>query len=160
MMQIFRMGSRLLQRTSPWTLLAAGAALAITLPPVRKGLRCAAVVTARGLLTVADSARELTADLREKLEDIAAEARSEEACKLTDDWEDTFETAKTYPRNLAVSAAAAGLAVSEHVGEHAKIAKEHMQGIMTEAKTRRKSRITSPVNNIEATNEHTTEEGV
>lgn len=151
-MQFLRMGSRILGRTSPWGFIAAGAAIALALPPVRKGLRCAAVATTRGVLGIMDQAIEFTSNIREQAEDIMAEARSGETCNMAKDWEEAFETTKTYPRDLAIGAATAGLAVSEHVGEHAKIVKEHVQGIVDEAKMRR-ARITSPVNNIEPTNE-------
>jgi hypothetical protein len=162
MMNVFRMGSRMLQRTSPWGLIAAGVALAVTLPPVRKGLRCAAIVTTRGILTVADQAREFAANLQEQAEDIVAEARYGDECDMQERWDDVLDTARDYHRDLAVSAATAGLAVSEHVGEHtnavkkhARAVKVHVQGIVEEAKTRRGSRITSPVNNIEPTNVET-----
>jgi methyl-accepting chemotaxis protein len=157
MMQVLRIGSRLLERTSPLGLLAAGAVLAVSLPPVRKGLRCAAVVTTRGVLGALDYAQELAANVREQAEDLVAEARSGESCDVTEGWEEAFETAKNYPRDLVVSAASAGLAVSERVNEHAKAVKEHVSGVVEEAKSRR-SRITSPVNNIESTNESTNED--
>jgi ubiquinone biosynthesis protein COQ9 len=76
MVMLMRMGARLLEgRLSPYSLAFAGAALAISLPPVRKGLRMAAVLATRSILTMTDTIRHTGAIIREEMENIVAEAR-------------------------------------------------------------------------------------
>lgn len=70
-----QMGSRLLQRMSPVGLLFAGTALALSLPPVRRGIRSAAVMTTRGILMAASAVQHTGSAIREEIKDIMAEAR-------------------------------------------------------------------------------------
>lgn len=56
-MNFLRYTTRMLQTTSPIGLLVGGTALYLGLPLLRKGLRCAAVLTGRVLYSVTEEAR-------------------------------------------------------------------------------------------------------
>jgi len=58
-MNFLRYTTRMLQNTSPIGLLVGGSVLYLGLPLLRKGLRCAAVVTGRALYSVTDEARNI-----------------------------------------------------------------------------------------------------
>jgi len=56
-MQILRWSAQMLENASPAGIIIGGTALALSLPIVRKGLRCAAVATARAVISVIDEAK-------------------------------------------------------------------------------------------------------
>lgn len=117
-MNMLRWGSRVLQQSSPAALIVGGAALAMTLPPVRRGLRATAVLATRGVLMVADKINYLGASLQESAEDLLAEAREPmlgagEA--MQDKWDEFRSQAKQRHRKLAVAAAGGYLAAKERV---------------------------------------------
>lgn len=69
-----RMGARVLERISPLGLIIGGASLALSIPPLRKGLRKVAVMAVGGVMMVADQVQSLMARGREEAKDIIAEA--------------------------------------------------------------------------------------
>lgn len=56
-MNILHWGSNILKTTSPAGLIIGGTVLALSLPVIRKGLRCLAVTTARGVYSLVEDAR-------------------------------------------------------------------------------------------------------
>lgn len=118
-MYILRWGSRILERSSPAGLIVGGAALALTLPPVRRGLRATAVLATRGVLMVADKINYLGATLQETAEDLVAEAREpmpDPADSIRDRWDSIRDRAKQRHRKVAVAAAGSYLAAKERAG--------------------------------------------
>lgn len=143
-MNFMRLGSGLLQRVTPAGLILTGATLALTLPPVRNGLRGAAVLTAKGVLMVADEIRSAGAHLKEEVEDIVAEARMGDGNDAwADEVEDLKERVKQGRRKLAVATAAGALALSDRV----KSLKDDFDSIIEEAKMARDSLGSAPDEN-------------
>lgn len=58
-MNFLRYSTRMLQTTSPAGFLVGGTILFLGLPLLRKGLRCAAVLTARAIYSVTDEAKNI-----------------------------------------------------------------------------------------------------
>jgi hypothetical protein len=58
-MNFLHYSTKMLQNTSPLGLLIGGTALFVSLPLIRKGLRCAAVLTARTIYSVTSEARNI-----------------------------------------------------------------------------------------------------
>ena len=56
-MNFLHYSTKMLQNASPTGLLLGGTALLVSLPLIRKGLRCAAVLTARAIYSVTTEAR-------------------------------------------------------------------------------------------------------
>lgn len=115
-MNIMRLGTRFLNNSSPLTLLATGAAIAIAFPPVRRGLRSAAILTTRGALAVADSVKELGDKIKENTADIVAEARDYSASPqdtLSETVDCIKDTVKNQGRRVAVATTAGALALSD-----------------------------------------------
>jgi hypothetical protein len=54
---MLRWGFKMLERTSPWGLVAGGIFLAMSIPAVRKGLRRVVVATAAEVMAVSESLR-------------------------------------------------------------------------------------------------------
>lgn len=75
---LMQIGSRFLQRMSPVGLLLAGTVLALSIPPVRKGIRSAAVMTTRSILMAAGAVQHTGSAIREEVMDIVAEAKETE----------------------------------------------------------------------------------
>jgi hypothetical protein len=60
-----KMFGRLGQALGPWGLLAVGVVIGVAAsPPLRKGARCLAVMTTRGVLSIADEAKRLMEDVK------------------------------------------------------------------------------------------------
>lgn len=57
-MHFFRWGAQMIKNATPVGLILGGTALVLTIPVIRKGLRCAAVVTARSFYSIVDQAKE------------------------------------------------------------------------------------------------------
>jgi hypothetical protein len=116
MHNFIRWGSRVLTRSSPTMLIATGAALALALPPVRKGLRSAAILTTRGFLSITDQIHHIGATMKEELEDFVAEAR-ESTTQPTDTLSEQFKRfkhgTKSQFRRIAVTVTGGALAVSD-----------------------------------------------
>lgn len=115
MHNIIRWGSRFLKHSSPTMLIATGAALALTLPPVRRGLRSALVLTTRGLLRLTDQVQYLGATMKEELEDVVAEAREGKThpSELSTCFKKLGHSTRRHFRRMAVTAAGGALAVSD-----------------------------------------------
>jgi len=58
-MNFLHYSTKMLQNASPTGLLLGGTALLVSLPLIRKGLRCAAVLTARAIYSVTTEARNI-----------------------------------------------------------------------------------------------------
>ncbi|MEG6585452.1 hypothetical protein [Dendrosporobacter sp. 1207_IL3150] len=58
-MNVFRWGAYVIKNASPAGLIVGGAVLAISLPIVRKGLRCLAVATASNLYSIVEEAKKI-----------------------------------------------------------------------------------------------------
>lgn len=135
-MNLIRVGSRLLSRTSPMLLLATGAAAALSLPPVRRRLRSAAVTATKGALVVADRVKDIRGKMREKVENVAAREGVEEHCstaKVKENFNSFRNKLKARRRRIAVAATAGVLAVSDK----AKSVREEFKEIIDEAKASR-----------------------
>lgn len=131
-MSILRWGSRMLERSSPAALLIGGAALALTVPTVRRGLRATAVLATRGVLTVADRVRDLGTTVQDTAESLVAEAREPMPARATirDRWDTFRERAKRRHHHLAVAAAGGYLAAKERVDS----LRDTMEDIVEEAR--------------------------
>ena len=129
-MNVLRWGTGMIENTSPLGLILAGTVLAMASPPVRKGLRSAAVMTTRGVLTAAGAVQTTYANFRENMEDVVADAQSP-VNDSSDGAEDNCTismAAKNHGRRFAVTAAAGVLAFRNEV-----------QGIVEEARSGRET---------------------
>jgi hypothetical protein len=116
---ILRWGSHILERSTPAALIVGGAAVALTLPPVRRGLRATAVLATRGILMVADKISDVGASLQETAEDLIAEAREPvpgPVDSIRDRWASIRNRAKRNHHKLAVTAAGGYHAAKERIG--------------------------------------------
>jgi hypothetical protein len=130
-MNIFRIGARIISRSSPALLLAGGAVLALTLVPVRHGLRTVAVKATKGALIVGDGVKNLTAKLRAEATDIVAEARQTSQCSCSDDSLKSLRScAKVKGRRMAVATTVGVL----NMKEKAKSIRDGFTEIVEEAK--------------------------
>jgi hypothetical protein len=133
---LIRWGSRVFRQSSPVMLIATGAALAFALPPVRKGLRSAAILATRGVLKVTDQVQHAGAAVKEELEDIVAEAREnrqQSSESLNEHFQRLKHNTRKQFRQIAVTATGGALALSDQ----AHSLREKMQGIVDEAKDER-----------------------
>lgn len=115
---------RMFTRTSPTGLILGGAALALTISPVRQGLRAASVLAIRGVLSISDEAKRFTNASRQSMQDIIEEVQADDCCPTCDEF---AEDLRSQPRRLAIAATAGVLAVSDK-------AKEIMSGASREIK--------------------------
>ncbi|QDR82384.1 hypothetical protein [Sporomusa termitida] len=147
-MNFLRMGARILTRSAPALLLAGGAALVLTLPPVRRGLRMAAVQATKGALIVGDEVKNLTAKLRDKASDIVVEARERGGCPCPGAALTSLRSsAKVKGRQIAVATTAGVLSVQEK----AKSVRDDFKDIVDEAKQRRGANQADPEKEITGT---------
>ncbi|WP_371377925.1 hypothetical protein [Sporomusa aerivorans] len=131
MYNIVRWGSRVLAQASPVMLVATGAALALALPPVRKGLRSAAILATRGILNISDQVQHTGAAIKEEVEDIVAEAREiQPAEALSNQFKELKNDTRKQLRQMAVTATGGALALSDH----AQSLRQKVQGMVDEAK--------------------------
>jgi len=134
-MNILRFGSRLLSNASPVGIILGGTALAMAVPPLRQGLRSVAVVATRGVLSIADEAKRVTAVSRESMEDMINEAKDPDTCfPSCTDFKESVADLKTQPRRLAVAATMGALTVSDKAKSLYKDASEQIKNIVDEAK--------------------------
>lgn len=75
-MNIFRVGSRIISHTSPAAFVATGAALALSIPLVRRGLRSVAVLAVAGVLGITDSLRNPAPAVKSDIKDDDAETQA------------------------------------------------------------------------------------
>lgn len=133
-MNILHMGSRMISRSSPILLAATGAVMVLAFPPVRRGLRSAAVLATKGVLMVSDGVKEAAGKVKKNATSILQEAREMQAddCPCT-----TVKTmgasVKNKSRKMAVSTTAGLLSMKDR----AKSAREGLESIIIEAKERR-----------------------
>lgn len=132
-MNILSFGSRLIQRTSPVGLIAGTVALALAIPPVRRGLRSVAVLAAGGILSASDEAKKLAAQSRESLQDIMSEAKGENCCPSCD-FSTEADEVRSAPRKLAVAATMGVLAARDKAKTAIDHASNQFQSIVDEAK--------------------------
>ena len=138
-MNIIRLGTRFLNNSSPLTLLAAGAAIAVAFPPVRRGFRAVAVMTARGALAVADSVKDLGGKLKESTADIVAEARDYSGSPqdtLSETIDCIKDTVRHQGRRVAVATTAGALTLSDR----ARKIRRNFKDVVEEARTSRTDR--------------------
>ena len=135
-MNILRIGARLLSRSSPALLLAGGAVLALTLTPVRQGLRLAAVQATKGALLVGEGVTSVTTKLKSEAAGIVAEARDSSQCDCGRSLRSLGTCAKNKGRRMAVAATAGVLAMKEQ----AEALQDECKGIVAEAKERRETK--------------------
>lgn len=149
-MNILRMGARILSRSSPLLLVASGAALALTFPPIRRGLRTAAVKATKGVLIVSDQIKDVTTKMRAGASDMAAEERQARKPSCPATMIRAFRaSAKTKGRRMAVATTAGVLDMKEK----AKDIRDEIKGIVEEAKqVRQANRSDVEHNNVGAAN--------
>jgi hypothetical protein len=125
-MNVLRWGANMLENTTPVGLILAGAVLAMASPPVRRGVRSAAVMATRGVLMAAGAVQTTVAAVREDLEDVVAEAQTpaDPASDAAESDCTMVKAARNHGRRLAVTAAAGALAV-----------RDGLQGIVEEARS-------------------------
>ncbi len=124
---------RLLSRTSPSAFLVTGAVLALSFPPVRRGLRSVAVLATRGILSVTDQMKNHHEKLKARMDDIVTEARQPGECPVeaaTEKIDTLRRTVKGHGRRLAVATAAGVLSVADK----AKPLRDDLRSIVDEAK--------------------------
>jgi hypothetical protein len=114
-MNILRVGSRIISRSNPVLLVATGAAIALSLPPVRKGLWSAAIFATRSLIKAKEELQSLGSRLQEEAEKLVAEARyncdsSRSDCEMIDSMSDS---ARENGRELVETAVTDSLAVND-----------------------------------------------
>lgn len=134
-MNILQWGSRVLTRTSPLGLAVGGAAIALSIPAVRKGLRRTTVIALSGIITATDEAKRLSIQSRQKLHALVDEAKNAEGGKTS--CGELTEKLRSQPRRLAVSATAGVLAVSDKAKGIANNATHELKSIVADAKSLR-----------------------
>lgn len=119
-MNVLRWGSHMLARTTPTGLILTGAAIALTMPIVRRGLRATALLATKGVLTITDQAKGAIAKIKENAEDFVAEARTEENAtseRIAENWDKIRHRAKRHRRRLIAATATGVVAMSEKANE-------------------------------------------
>jgi len=135
-MNVLRWGANMIEGASPGGLILVGTMLAIASPPVRRGLRSAAVTATRGVMMVVGAIQGTAATFRENIEDIAAEAKSPINPASDDESEENCtiaKAAKNHGHRLAVAATAGAMAI-----------RDEMRGIVEEAKYGQTSTLEDP----------------
>ena len=134
-MNIMRFGSRVIESSSPFALLATGAALAAAFPPVRRTLRSAAVLTTRGALSITDSVKQLGNQIKINTSGIIAEAREARPLAQGGAVSETLgcfkDSIKNQSRQLAVATTASALTLSDK----AKSLKNDFKEVIAEARS-------------------------
>jgi|GEM_PF-2273310 len=134
-MNILNFGAQLLKRTSPVGIILGGAALAMTVPPIRQGLRTVAVAAVRGIVSITDEAKRVTSDSSEDMDDIIKEAKDPDTCcPSCSDLTESVADLKTRPRRLVVAAAMGVLSASDKAKSLYKNASQQVKDIVDEAK--------------------------
>lgn len=135
--------SRLLSRTSPWGLLAAGLAVGIAASPgIRKGLRVAAVKTTRLALSVTDAAKNCGGKIGEGLGEIVSEAKEQQGEQAGI----KTEVIKSKVHAAGVTAVGTGMAAVDKVKDVSGGLKQKWDDIVTEAKETKKEQLEKVAN--------------
>lgn len=117
-MNVLRWGANMIEGTTPAGLIVAGAVLAMASPPVRRGLRSAAVVATRGLLMAAGTLQGAMASMRGNMEEIAVEAKAPVEAAADEPIRERgrmVRSVRNRGRRMAVSAAAGAVAVRDEL---------------------------------------------
>lgn len=135
-MSFLRYSTRMLQGASPVGVLVGGTVLFLGLPLLRKGLRCAAVLTARAIYSVTDEAKKVTSASRESMEDIISEAKTPDTCcPSCSAFKQSAADLRKRPRRLAVAATVGVLNASDKAKSLYKDASQQVKTIIEEAKS-------------------------
>lgn len=127
--------SRLLTRTTPWGLLAAGLAVGVAVSPgIRKGIRAVAVKTTRLALSVTDAAKNCGGKIGEDLGGIVAEAKAQQEAQAGM----KTEAIQSKVHAAGVSAVGAGIAAVDKVKDVSGGLKQKWDNIVVEAKESKK----------------------
>lgn len=137
-MRLFKWGASALENVSPLGLVLLGASLAYTFVPVaRRITRTTAVLATRGILSINDKTKEISANMKEQLAEIVAEAKiqhPEEA--LPENKQNLRDLAQQKTRSLAVAATGGALSVAEGVKAWKEGLKEQINDLVAEAKAK------------------------
>lgn len=131
-MNVLRWGSNMIENTTPAGFIIAGAVLAMASPPVRKGLRSAAVMATRGVLMAAGTVQSAMTSMRENVEDFIAEAKEPLDTAPTDAGQvrgGMIRSARRRGRRLAVGAAAGAFAVRNELRSIVEDARQHRNSL-------------------------------
>jgi hypothetical protein len=154
-MNFLRYGTRMLQGASPAGLLVGGTVMFLGFPVLRKGLRTLAVVVTRGVLSITDKAKEITAVSRESMEDIVREAKNADTnCPGCPDFTENMADLKAGSRRLAVAATVGVLNASDKAKSLYKDASEQVKNIVDEAKTTQGSSVAPKIEAPETTSSY------
>ncbi|MEG6585453.1 hypothetical protein [Dendrosporobacter sp. 1207_IL3150] len=129
-MNILGYGSRILTRTSPLGLIIGGAAIALAIPTVRKGLRAGAVLAVRGVLSVSEEAKRISTKSRHTMQSMMAEAQGDDCCASCEEF-----SKSVHPRRVAIAAAAGMMAASNKAKDLFNNASLGVKNFIDEAKT-------------------------
>jgi hypothetical protein len=127
--------NRILLKTSPWGLLAAGLAVGIAASPgIRKGLRVAAVKTTKLALSVTGAAKSYGGKIGEGFEEIVSEAKAQQGEQAVVKTEDI----KAKVHAAGVTAVGTGMAAVDKVKDVSGNIKQKWDDLVTEAKETKK----------------------
>ena len=134
--------SRILSRTSPWGLLAAGLAVGIAASPgIRKGFRKAAVKTTRLALSVTDGAKGCAGKIGEGFGGIVTEAKAQEKGQGKEQTGIKAEAIKSKVRAAGVTAVGSGIAAVDKVKDVSGGLKQKWDNIVSEARETKKDQL-------------------
>jgi len=154
-MKIFPYTTKMLESASPAGLLLGGTVLFLGLPLFRKGLRYAAVLTARAIYSITDEAKKVTTASRESMEDILNEAKNPNIYSTaSSDFAQSVATLKTGSRRLAVAATMGALTVSDKAKSLYKDASVQVKNIVDEAKSGKESSNSPELEATQNSNHH------
>ena len=136
-MNMLRFGTNIFERSSPVGLIVGGLAVALAIPPVRRGLRALAVTAAGGIITVGEEAKRLAVRTRTDMHDLAGEDQRKDDCPSCDDFSEALQEVRSAPRQLAVKATAGVLAVSDKAKSLLDEAAEQFRTISEEARQKK-----------------------
>ncbi len=138
--------SRLLSRTSPWGILAAGLAVGIAASPgIRKGLRAVVVKTTKLALSVTDAAKNCGGKIGEGFGEIVSEAKAQQG-------EQTgikTEVIKSKVHAAGVTAVGTGMAAADKIKDVSGGLKQKWDDLVTEAKETKKEQLETAVGTCE-----------
>jgi hypothetical protein len=136
-MNIMSLGAKFYQ-ASPTGVIIAGAALTLALPPVRRGIRAAAIMTTRGLYQAGNSMSELGSKVKDGFVNIVTEAKQSDQQAVNDLSKERVhnlrEKSRFHRRRFAVATASGVLAVANK----AKKLRGELQSIIDEARVSQK----------------------
>jgi len=127
-----RTGMRMMYGTSPLGLIAIGGLLAVTLTPTaKKAARRAAVVTTKGVLTIAGASSNMANKVKENMNSIVEEATEQANTNKVDNLKNKMMVRN---RAMAVGATKGVLKVTGTVSNMRNKVKSHMAELVEEAR--------------------------